>query len=125
MNNNRNPNRDKMLEDILNDFSSSNRNSSASGYSDKRNNSRSSYSRSVPRKTVNPAALSSNNTTGFDVSKVSESENTFNEDISVDNSATAKMDIPEKDNSYNEYPLNMEKKDSFETNAAMNEPAEN
>lgn len=123
MNNNRNPNRDKMLEDILNDFSSGNRNSSASGHSDKRNNSRSSYSRSAPRKTVNPAALSSNHTTGFAVSKKPEAENTFNEDNSVNNSATAKMNIPEKDNSYNEYPLNTHQ-DSFEVQTPMNKSIE-
>ncbi|MBE6844814.1 MAG: endolytic transglycosylase MltG [Ruminococcus sp.] len=125
MNNNRNPNRDEMLEDILNDFSSNTRNSSASGHSDKRNNSRSSYSRSAPRKTVNPAALSSNHTTGFAVSKKPEAENAFNEDNSVNNSATAKMNILEKDNSYNEYSLSMTKQESFGIKVSPDESTEN
>ncbi len=97
MDNRRNPDRDRMLEDILNDF----------GNEYKRNNSsarsRSVSSRPTPRKTVNPAAhVSADKTTGFAVSKM-ENDSYMEEKATIDSAATSVIDIPEKTDSIKEY----------------------
>lgn len=103
MDNKNNSDRDKMLEDILSDFS--NKNSNNRSY-----NSRTSSSRPAPRKRINPTAFSSNDgnkTTGFAVSKMSDDNNSHEEKSHLN--ATSKINTNEQNNQYQEYTLNIKR----------------
>lgn len=103
MDNKRNPDRDKMLENILSDYGNENKKNTPSRNSGSRYNSNNTSGRPTPRKTVNPSALNKNEkTTGFAVSKMP--DNSYSESEA---SATAKMEIPEKSDGFKEYTLNM------------------
>jgi len=92
MDNKRNPDRDKMLEDILNNLDN-NRNSRTSGKNTYQ--SRNNGGRTTPRKKINPAALSNDyaKTAGFSVT--SSPEITENAEAGVSEAVTAKLNISE------------------------------
>ncbi|MGN0614125.1 MAG: endolytic transglycosylase MltG [Porcipelethomonas sp.] len=119
MNDKRNSDRDKVLEDILNDFSSPGKKGSASagsGY-----NRRQTAEQRNQRKTVNPAAFSgksANRTTGFAVTRMPDSEPVHTDT----ESKTAVIDPPAADTgSFKEYTINVKKPVQRENRAEAEE----
>lgn len=95
MDNKRNPDRDKMLEDILNNFDDK-QNNRSTGTRRNTYSSRNHGGRTAPRKKINPAALNNDyaRTTGFSVTP--SHENIEKEDINVPEAVTAKLNVSEK-----------------------------
>ncbi|MBQ3565950.1 MAG: endolytic transglycosylase MltG [Oscillospiraceae bacterium] len=117
MDNRRNPDRDRMLEDILNNFDNDNKRTTSPG-SNRNYTSRNNSVRSAPRKNVNPAAYSNDyqKTTGFAVSKT---DRISQDEIPVSDAATTKLEIPEKNNNYQEYnTVNMQR--AYTSDTQMN-----
>lgn len=106
----RNPDRDKILEDILSDFSSESKRKSPTASRSTSYSSRFSSGRPAPRKTINPAALNNDyaKTTGFAVPNTSETDNNVEDKHDINEAATAKLNIPKK-NDYQEYTFNIKK----------------
>lgn len=124
MDNKQNSDKDKMLNDILNDLNVEDGHSSRRSVS--RNNVRSSSSNHNQRKTVNSSSLNSNKASGFAVSKTANNAvNTKSSSVSELNSEISNSDFNKiSSGGYQEYTVNI-KRPAVYDNAMSEEPPHN